>query len=132
MLAATTNVIGLDMGFANVGWAVAELNATGLGLAVLELGIIRTTKSTRRAHVLASSDLHRRGQEIARSLESLIELYRPAVICAEAISLPRNASTSAMLGRGWGIVDALCASHGLSLVEASPQDVKRASAGYPT
>lgn len=120
-------VLGVDPGFRSFGWSVLRLRPTGEELVAL--GVIRTAKSDKKLNTRSSSDLHRRGRELATALVAIADEHRPTVICAEAISLVRSASVSAQIGRAWGFLDVLCATRGLPLLEVSPQDLKRKVTG---
>lgn len=119
-------VLGLDPGFASLGWALVEI--TSQDERILHVGTIRTAKA--RTRVLVTDDLHRRGQELARALAALLESY-PTVgaICAESWSQPRNASAAAKVARAWGVIDALAEARALPLLSASPQAIKKAMTG---
>jgi Holliday junction resolvasome RuvABC endonuclease subunit len=113
-------VLGLDLGFARVGWAVLRLSPKDE--EIVELGTIRTRRNPQPSKT--NGDLHRRGRELASAIDTLIAAHRPALICAEALCLSRNASASAQTGRAWGVVDALCAARQLPLLEVSPFQLK--------
>lgn len=115
--------LGLDPGLAHVGWAVVDLDP----LRPIGLGVIRTAKDSRK--VLATVDLHRRGQQIARALTEILAAYPVGVCCAESISWVRSASTMAGVGRAWGVIDAVLEARGIGLVQASPQEIKQAVCG---
>ena len=124
-------VLGLDPGLAHFGWAVVEI---GVDFErVLAVGVFRTKKSMRRRNVRASSDLHRRGVELARGLATVIATHGPIhAFCAEALSSPRGASAAGKLQRSWGIVDDIVAGFDAPLLEATPQELKVATAGRAT
>lgn len=115
--------LGLDVGFAAFGWAIAELDPDPRALA---LGLIRTKKDQRK--VLLAVDNHKRGQQIVRELVDVLDLCPDVgVICAETISFVRSNTVMAQMGRAWGIVDALAELRGLPLLQASPQEIKKAN-----
>jgi Holliday junction resolvasome RuvABC endonuclease subunit len=123
----TPLVLGIDVGLATCGWAVVELLAEG-GLRLGPLGVIRTQKAKTKG-TLATDDLHRRGQELARALAHVLDSWPPVCVCAESISYPRNAATSAMIGRAWGVLDAELQRRGHALISASPKAIKKAATG---
>lgn len=121
-------VLGLDVGFATFGWALVELLAEGE--RVEAMGVIVTKKSNAKQNVLASSDDHRRAQEIAHVLYGLTGRGVRA-LCAESPSHGKwkGAATAIKIGRAWGVVDALTYDGHLPLVQASPQQIKKAVCG---
>lgn len=123
--------LGADIGLATFGWGASRLGRGEELEQVLALGVI-VTKKGKGQGVLVTDDLHRRGQEIARALVEVLDLYRPDVVCAESISYPRNAASAAQIGRAWGIVDAELERRGIPLISASPQAIKKTNTGKAT
>jgi len=123
-------VLGLDPGFAALGLAAVDL--TPGAERVHRAWVVRTEKAARKVEVRASDDNVRRAREIAAELERAAVEWDPVALVAEAQSWPRNAGASAKVGIAWGLVAALAERHGLPLVQASPQDVKRATCGAKT
>lgn len=122
----STVILGVDPGFASFGWARIELEG-GPEPVRIELGVIETTKSARKLHVLATDDNARRARELARGL--IGELTGADVICAEGISFTRDASVMCKVGMAWGVLVATATSLGVPLVQASPQRVKAVACG---
>lgn len=127
-------VLGVDPGFASVGYAVVELFPSGE--QVLETRVFRTAKSDAKLNTLAADDTVRRTREIAKDLEQMLERLmncegdrRLVAICAEAMSYPRNAVVAAKMAMTWGVLAANAERRNLALVQASPQQVKKAVCG---
>ena len=125
-------VLGIDPGFANVGYAVTRL--TKDGVEPVAMGLIQTKKSDKKLNVLSSDDNFRRGKEIARSLKDIVEQPpggegKFIAICAEKKSFPRNASSAAKVAYCWGILCLLSVYTGLPVLSASPQEIKLALCG---
>lgn len=120
-------ILGLDPGFASVGWAVVELD--GNVERLIGLGVLRTKKSARKQNVLAAADNFRRARELGRELGRLVHEHRIDVVCAEAMSFPRSSSVAAKMAMCWGVLAQLCEALALPLVQASPKDIKRAVSG---
>ncbi len=123
-------VIGIDPGFAKIGWARTRLTAAGV--EPIDMGLIQTKKSDKKLNVLASDDNFRRGKEIARALYDLtVDTTHGKVytICAERKSFPRNASASAKVAYCWGVLCLLSEITGIPLIQASPQQIKMKMCG---
>jgi len=125
--------LGLDPGFSSFGWAAVDIAIPGAE-SLLALGVIRTKKD--KGKVLCRDDDHRRSAEIVRALLAVTHAHRPAIICAEALSLGGGGaaqrmqiSTMAKMGRVWGIVDTLCEIYDAPLIQVSPQALKKAATG---
>lgn len=140
-------ILGIDPGFASLGYAV--LNLTPEGPEVASLGVVRTKKSDKKQRVLAADDNIRRLRELYRPIDSLVRdgilpgqpargrgkqvVFGPPtnvkLLCAEKMSFPRNASAAAKMAMSWGLIVASLERWGLPLLQASPQDIKRRVTG---
>lgn len=127
-MSASARILGVDPGFANLGYSVCQIDRSGK-LTLQALGVIRTTKSSKKTRTLASEDNIRRAREIAHDLMEIVGRWQPKVICAEAMSFPRNSGAAAKVAMAWGIVAAILAKEALPLVQPSPQAVKKAVCG---
>jgi Holliday junction resolvasome RuvABC endonuclease subunit len=117
-------VLGLDPGFASLGYALVRLLPDGE--EVLALGVLRTEKSEKKRKVLASDDNLRRTCELSRDIHALMaEAGGVRAICAEAQSWPRNASSAVKVALCWGAIAALTQLLGVPLVQATPQEIKK-------
>lgn len=120
-------VLGVDPGFAALGLAAVDVSPDGEHL--VDCWVVTTEPSTRKQAVRDSEDNARRAREITRALQTALDVHRPTVVAAETMSWPRNASSAAKVALAWGALCALLERGGLPLVQASPQDVKRAVCG---
>lgn len=119
-------VLGCDPGFASFGWALVDVGPTSEVL--VDLGVIRTEPSARRAGTLASGDHVRRMRQIGGALDAIEDEHGIVrAVCSEAYSQPRNAGSAVKLGFGWGVL--VHWSDERPIVQASPQAVKLHAAG---
>lgn len=140
----STTIIGIDPGFASCGYAIIDIGPSTKEAMVASLGVLRTKVSDKKQKVLASHDNVRRGRELVRPLRDLMlsgrilaekDLFAPAalkpvgLVCAESMSFPRSASAAAKVAITWGLIIALLDQFDLPLLQASPQQVKRAVVG---
>lgn len=119
------NIIGIDPGFANIGWSAIQLYGDG-SVSLSEVGLIKTSKSDKKKKVLAANDNYRRAREIALGIKGLITKFDPTAICSEAMSFPRNASAAAKVAMTWGVIAAIAEELGVPVLMASPKEVKLA------
>ena len=119
----SVHLLGLDPGLATMGWTVIEFTPTGDKF--VEAGVLRTEKSDKKRVVLASDDNLRRAREAADKLYYLFQTYQFSAICAESMSFPRSSSAAAKVAMVWGALAMLTAVHPISVVQASPQEVKK-------
>lgn len=122
-------VLGVDPGFANLGWCVAELAPPHGGTArCLHAGVLITEKSAKKNNVHSVHDNIRRTQEIARFLAEIAEGFSVKAICAESMSFPPNASVAAQMAMAWGVLAAYAEWKAIPMVASTPQQVKLAVA----
>jgi crossover junction endodeoxyribonuclease RuvC len=121
-------ILGLDPGFATLGYSLVSLTSTGE--LVRELGVIKTEKSGKKREVRASDDNVRRAREIYDSLKVLTSKIEPVcAICAEAMSFPRQASVAAKVAMCWGVIASIAVLRNIPILQASPQEVKKLVTG---
>lgn len=123
----TPIVLGLDPGFANLGWALATWEDEKL--RVLNLGAIHTKKANKKQHILECEDNFARAQELAQEIRRFFDNYRVVAVCAEAMSFPRQASVAAKMAMAWGVIADICHTTGTPMVQPTPQRVKKALCG---
>lgn len=121
-------ILGLDPGFANLGYSVVELRPNGT-IWALDMGVLHTEKADKKTNVRASDDNSRRSRDLARALTGLISKYDVSMLCLEAMSFPRNAGAAAKMSRAWGVVDTLSELLDLPMAQATPQEIKKAVVG---
>lgn len=123
-------VIGIDTGFAWVGWCVVRLSRKRERF--VEGGLIRTDKSDKKLNIKVAADDFRRTREIA-SVLCEIEYWDEAVaIAVEGQSWPQNSMVCRNIGTTWGIIAALAHQNQLPIVQSPPMDVKLAATGKRT
>jgi crossover junction endodeoxyribonuclease RuvC len=118
-------ILGLDAGFASLGWAAVALMPDGPRLSAL--GVLRTGKG--RASTLATEDNAQRARILWRGLRKIAEQWQPSAIAVESISWPRNAGVTGKMGIAWGMIFALAEHHRMPLIHTSPKEIKRAVTG---
>lgn len=123
--------LGIDPGFANLGWCHAEYD--GKTLVVRDMGTVTTNKSTKKIPV--AWDNIKRTQRLHTHLMALALVPHPSGMvpvdctCAEAMSYPPNAATAAKMSLSWGVIASVTAALKIPLVQPSPRDIKMAVAG---
>ena len=95
-------VLGIDPGFASLGWVEAESNLGGL--AFTRVGCIHTKKDGDKP---AARDLFDRCVELSTGIR---ECNVPELLCVEAMSHPRNASSAVKLGASHGMLAAIASA----------------------
>ena len=112
-------ILGIDPGFAIVGWAVIESHRGNT--RPIAYGAIRTP-----AHTLLESRL----AMIESDLCEIIDKYKPDEMAIEELFFNTNQKTAIQVGQARGVLLQCCASHGKIPHEYTPLQVKQAVVGY--
>lgn len=113
-------ILGLDPGFATIGFAVIEGKPPS-NLTLLTCGCIRTSPGVPVGHRL---------QEIHRDLGDLIAKYRPEVAAVETFLVNRNVTNAIAIGQTRGVLLLALAQASVPVAEYAPNTVKKAVVGY--
>jgi crossover junction endodeoxyribonuclease RuvC len=112
-------ILGIDPGTAMLGYGLIE--RTGPRLRAIDYGVITTP-----AHM----PLPERLESIYLSLTDLIELHAPALVGVERLFFTKNVQTAFAVGQARGVILLVAALHDLEIREATPNEVKVATAGH--
>lgn len=123
----TLLALGIDAGYASLGWAVVDVTEEDAP-RIWGLGVIRTVRA--KTKLVRDSD-HERFAQISRGLLDIFEATKPAVICAETLSVAPilGITTAKNMGRVWGIIDMLAETHKTPLLMRDPKAIKMAVTG---
>ncbi len=117
-------VISFDVGLATCGAAIVRLAPRAIELQALDVFV--SSKSDKKRGVLSADDDLRRAEELGAWMQGLFDDVQPRVVVAERKSLPRNASAAGKISIAWGVLSEQRRTRKLPLVQASPQEVRRA------
>jgi Holliday junction resolvasome RuvABC endonuclease subunit len=124
-------ILGLDPGFANLGWAKVEYTPSAAQpIVVIGMGLVETAKSDKKKKIRDTDDSFARSQEIVRSLDPMFA-WADAV-AAEEMSSPRNSRTVKLLGMAWGVVATLAEIYEHPLVQIPVMTLKKEVANDKT
>lgn len=112
-------IIGIDPGYAIMGWGVVELE--GNRFRVIAYDSILTDKKLPMSKRLA---------ELYNGLSEVIEKYRPEEASVEELYFNDNAKTAIMVGEARGVALLACENGGLRISEYTPLEIKQALVGY--
>lgn len=118
--------LGIDAGFANMGFALVEIDTEKAGAAAIrpiELVLVQTTVEA-KMKVRVSSDRLRRATELKTALAAMSGKARLAFA-----EIPGGNTQSASAAFALGIAVGVLASCPIPLIEVSPMEVKAAVAG---
>jgi len=112
-------ILGIDPGTAMLGYGIVE--RTGPRLRAIDYGVIKTS---------ATLSLPERLEAIYLALTDLIELHAPVLVGVERLFFTKNVQTAFAVGQARGVVLLAAALHDLEIREATPNEVKVATAGH--
>jgi len=112
-------VLGIDPGYARLGYAV--IAASGNDLSLLACDVITTP---------AGIVLPQRLQQIYQQLSALVNEYRPQEAAIEKLFFGRNVTTAIAVGHARGVTMLALVNSGISIAEYTPSEVKLAVTGY--
>lgn len=122
----TARVLGIDPGFASLGWGVIE------GDELVAVDVITTSKQKApRVQVRVSVDDSRRLGEICDGVVRVIEFYRVVAVAVEAFTVipGKMAGGATKTAEAYGAIYALARDRALTWLPLVPTDLKRAICG---
>jgi crossover junction endodeoxyribonuclease RuvC len=112
-------ILGIDPGTAMLGYGVVE--RTGHRLRAVDFGVVSTP---------AEMPLPQRLAAIHAALSDIIALHHPSLMAIERVYFSKNAQTAFAVGQSRGVALLAAAQHAMEVREATPNEVKVATAGY--
>ena len=112
-------ILGIDPGFAIVGWAVIE-SVRGRTRPIA-FGAIKTP---------AHTDLEARLLMIEEDLKTVIDKYKPEEMAIEELFFNTNITTAIAVAEARGVILLTAHKMGLKIAEYTPLQVKQAVVGY--
>ena len=112
-------ILGIDPGFAIVGWSVIE-SVRG-SIQAIAFGAITTP---------AHTDIEARLLTIQNDIETVINKYKPDEMAIEELFFNTNTTTAIQVAEARGVI--ICTAHklGVKISEYTPLQVKSAVVGY--
>ncbi len=112
-------VLGIDPGTAALGYGIVESSRGRL--REVDHGCLVTSPDTALPERLLA---------VHALVDELIALHSPRLLAIERLFFSKNVQTAFAVGQARGVVLLAAAQHGVSVVEATPNEVKSAIAGY--
>jgi crossover junction endodeoxyribonuclease RuvC len=112
-------VLGIDPGTAALGYGIVE--STGGRLRAVDHGVLSTSPDL---------GLPERLHAVHGLVVTLLAAHAPALLAVERLFFSKNAQTAFAVGQARGVVLLAAAQAGVTVVEATPSEVKSAVAGY--
>ena len=112
-------ILGIDPGYALMGWGVIE--AVGSRMRLIDYGCIETKAGEPMQHRLRTLQL---------SLQTIMNTYHPDDVAFEELFFARNVTTALMVGAARGAAIIAAAEYTENLYEYTPMQIKQAVTGY--
>lgn len=111
-------VLGIDPGYAILGYGVVETRGTAL--RAIDCGVIETP---------ADMPFPERLERLYLGTRQLVETFRPDEVAFEELFFYRNVTTAIQVGSGRGVAILSAQQSGLPLYEYTPMQIKLAVTG---
>ncbi len=111
-------VLGIDPGYAILGYGVVETRGTAL--RAIDCGVIETP---------ADMPFPERLERLYLGTRQLVETFRPNEVAFEELFFYRNVTTAIQVGSGRGVTLLAAQQSGLPLYEYTPMQIKLAVTG---
>ena len=112
-------VLGIDLGYALMGWGVVE--STGSSMRLLGYGCVETHAGTPMQYRLRSLQM---------GIRDLVSIYHPDDVAFEELFFSRNVTTALMVGAARGAAIIAAVEYTENLYEYTPMQIKQAVAGH--
>lgn len=112
-------ILGIDPGYGIVGFGVIDDNMGNL--TPIDYGAIETDKSMRLVERLAI---------IEKSLEDILDTYKPEIVAIEELFFFKNQKTIIPVAEARGVIINYCFKRGVQIFEYTPLQIKQALTGF--
>ena len=112
-------VLGIDPGYALMGWSVVECE--GSRMKLINYGCIETK---------AGVPMPDRLRTLQLGIRDLLAIYHPDDVAFEELFFARNVTTALMVGAARGAAIIAAAEYTRNLYEYTPMQIKQAVTGY--
>ena len=112
-------VLGIDPGYALMGWGVVE--SDGSRMKLINYGCVETK---------AGQPMQVRLRTLQLGVRDLLRIYHPDDVAFEELFFARNVTTALMVGAARGAAIIAAAEYTENLYEYTPMQIKQAVTGY--
>lgn len=112
-------ILGIDPGYAIVGWGVIEYNANRF--SVLDYGAVTTQ---------AGTPFNDRLKMVYDGIDSIMKRYSPEALAIEKLFYNTNAKTVIDVAQARGVINLAAVQNHIPIFEYTPLQVKQSVVGY--
>ncbi len=116
---APKRILGIDPGYARLGFGILERNAKG-SLDYVTCGVITT---------VAGVPTPERLREVGEDLQAILDKHQPDLVCIEELFFGKNVTTGLKVAEVRGVIMLLAARAEIPIVELKPNEIKLAITG---
>lgn len=118
-------ILGIDPGYAIVGWGVVDFSESSdsspNGIKLIDCGVITTP---------AGLDLADRLLELHNDILEIIKEYKPQLVGMETLLFQTNTTTAMAVAEARGVLTLAARQSGVGVCAVTPSQVKSSIAGY--
>ena len=124
-------ILGVDMGLASIGTSILRVYRKPYPLVIEEAEFFGTQPQTKKLKIRVVDDMLIRLEEIGAFFERKMSVPKMVSVCVEAPSYNQKAALRNKLGLAYvyGTLREGCRRQGLPLLQANPQEIKKAFLG---
>lgn len=112
-------ILGIDPGYAIVGWGVIEYSANRF--SVIDYGAVLTK---------AGTPFNRRLEMVYDGIDEIIKKYKPQALAIEKLFYNTNAKTVIDVAQARGVINLAAVKNSVDIFEYTPLQVKQSVVGY--
>lgn len=112
-------ILGIDPGYATIGFAVLQKNAQSM--QVQDYGILTTEKNIPFGQRLC---------QLAEDFSELLHIHKPNIVAMEKLFWGENVDNAIRVAEARGIMEYLVAKNGIDLKEYAPTEIKSRLVGH--
>ena len=112
-------ILGIDPGYAIVGWGVIEYNANKF--SVIDYGAVTTE---------AKTPFNDRLKQVYDGIDTIMKRYSPQALAIEKLFYNTNAKTVIDVAQARGVINLAAVQNNIPIFEYTPLQVKQSVVGY--
>ncbi|MCH5188994.1 MAG: crossover junction endodeoxyribonuclease RuvC [Oscillospiraceae bacterium] len=112
-------ILGIDPGYAIVGWGVIEYNANKF--SVIDYGAVTTE---------AKTPFNDRLKQVYDGIDAIMKRYSPQALAIEKLFYNTNAKTVIDVAQARGVINLAAVQNNIPIFEYTPLQVKQSVVGY--
>ena len=113
-------ILGIDPGYARVGWAIVKKNKNKSGISLFKYACLETT---------AKEKMEDRLEYVYDEITKICVVEKPEVCCIEKLFFARNVSTAMLVSEAYGVILVALKKQGVEIFPYTPMQIKKIVTG---